>query len=49
MYLYVAYKHCCLPSADQKQMGSPSGLGSAQGFFLLVREYFLATVALGLL
>uniref|UniRef100_A0A0E9XSX4 Uncharacterized protein n=1 Tax=Anguilla anguilla TaxID=7936 RepID=A0A0E9XSX4_ANGAN len=31
-------------------MGSPSESGSAQGFFLLsVREFFLATVALGLL
>ena len=38
-----------LPSAGLKQTAPPPKPGSAQGFFLLVREFFLATVALGLL
>ena len=33
----------------QVKWAPPLMLGSAQGFFLLVREFFLATVALGLL
>ena len=38
-----------VPSAGQKQMGSPSKLGSAQVFFLFIWEFFLAIVTLGLL
>ena len=38
-----------LPSAGLKLTAPPLKPGSAQGFFLLVREFFLATVALGLL
>ena len=48
-YINTTVKTLCLPSAGQKQMGSPSELGSPQGFFQLVREFFLASVALGLL
>ena len=32
-----------LPSAGLKQTAPPLKPGSAQGFFLLVREFFLAT------
>ena len=38
-----------LPSAGLKQTAPLPKPGSAQGFFLVVREFFLATVALGLL
>ena len=45
MYLYIIFQHLklYLPSDGQKQVSAPSELGSAQGFFLLVRESFLAT------
>ena len=43
IYLYI----CPMPARSRQ--APPLKPGSAQGFFLLVREFFLATVTLGLL
>ena len=41
--------HYICPVPARSRWATPPKPGSAQGFFLLVREFFLATVALGLL